>query len=91
MRYYKQIEESYLVSIGEGYGFTEITEEEYKYLDDVINNKPTPPEGYDYRLKTDLTWELCELPPEPPAPEPQPSQDWLDGYDQAILDMMEVQ
>lgn len=31
-------------------------------------NRPTPPDGYDYRLKADtLEWELVEL---PPAPDP---------------------
>lgn len=29
---------------------------------EVIKSKPTPPNGYDYRLKEDLTWELFELP-----------------------------
>ena len=31
-------------------------------------NRPTPPDGYDYRLRADtLEWELVEL---PPAPDP---------------------
>lgn len=88
MRLYKDIQDGYICGIGQGYGGTEITESEYLEIVSVLNNMPEAPEGYGYKLKTDLTWELYEL---PPAPEPQPSQDWLDGYDQAILDMMEVQ
>lgn len=65
MRYYKMIIDGYLVSIGNGSGGTEITETEYNNLLSVIHNKPTAPEGYDYRLKADLTWELYELPPMP--------------------------
>ena len=34
----------------------------------VIRNKPTPRDGYDYRLKTDLTWEEYALPPIEPEP-----------------------
>ncbi len=43
-----------------------ITEAEYNEILSVIRQRPTPPEGFDYRLKEDLTWELCELPPVPP-------------------------
>lgn len=31
----------------------------------VMETRPTPPQGYDYRLRAeDLTWELYELPTE---------------------------
>ena len=63
MRYFKQIENGYLVAIGTGYGGTELTEEEYADLLAHIKARPTPESGYDYRLKEDLTWELYELPP----------------------------
>lgn len=65
MRYYKLINNGYLVAVGSGSGGTEITEAEYNNLLSVIHNKPTAPEGYDYRLKADLSWELYELPPVP--------------------------
>ena len=63
MRYYKLINEGYLISVGTGAGGNEITEDEYNILLDIILNKPTAESGYDYRLKADLTWELYELPP----------------------------
>lgn len=63
MRYYKHIENGYLLSIGTGSGHEEITAEEYEQILNVIRSKPTAEAGYGYRLKTDLTWELCELPP----------------------------
>lgn len=62
MRYYKNIDGDYLVSIGTGSGGEEITKEEYENLLSIIRNRPTPEEGYDYRLRTDLTWELVEAP-----------------------------
>lgn len=67
MHYYKVIEDGYIVAIGTGYGGMEITIEEYSKLSTYIQNRPTPPEGYDYRLRDDLTWEEYELPPIDPA------------------------
>ena len=64
MRYYKQTEEEFINSIGTGSGGEEITEKEYETILSVIHNRPVPDTGYDYRLKSDLTWELVELPPE---------------------------
>ena len=63
MRYYKQIENDYLLSIGSGPGGEEITAEEYAQSLDTIRSRPTAEAGYGYRLKADLTWELYELPP----------------------------
>ena len=68
MRYYKTIENGYLVSVGEGVGGTEITEAEYNEILSEIRNKPTARDGYGYRLKTDLTWEEYKLPPVEPEP-----------------------
>lgn len=33
-------------------------------VEDILCHQPPAPEGFVYCLKTDLTWELCELPPE---------------------------
>lgn len=62
MRHYKIIENGYLTAIGTGNGGNEITEEEYSSLLEHIRSCPEAPEGYGYRLKEDLTWELYELP-----------------------------
>ena len=64
MRFYKQISNNYIIAIGTGAGGTEITEAEYKNIMAIIQNRPAT-EGKGYRLKTDLTWEAYDLPPEP--------------------------
>lgn len=68
MRYNKTIDNGYIISIGTGNGGSEITEAEYAEILATIRNKPTARDGYDYRLKTDLTWEEYALPPIEPEP-----------------------
>ena len=63
MRYYKIISNMYLMAIGIGSGGAEITKSEYNNLLGIIRNKPIAGSGFDYRLKSDLSWELCELQP----------------------------
>lgn len=63
MRYYKQINENYIDSIGTGNGGVEITESEYNEILSIIQDKPPRTENTDYRLKTDLTWEEYEVEP----------------------------
>lgn len=62
MRYYKIIQNGYVPVIGIGSGGIEITTEEYYSLLELIQNRPIATNGYDYRLKEDLTWEEYELP-----------------------------
>lgn len=62
MHCYKVVKNGYVVVVGMGYGGTEITFEEYNSILAVMQNRPDPPEGYDYRLREDLTWEEHELP-----------------------------
>ncbi len=64
MEYYRQISDGYIIAIGTGYGGEEITEAEYNEIMAIIQNRPAA-EGKGYRLKTDLTWEAYDLPPEP--------------------------
>ena len=68
MKYYKTVDIDFIVSVGTGSGGVEITEQEYAEVLAVIRNKPTARDGYDYRLKTDLTWEEYALPPIEPEP-----------------------
>lgn len=64
MRFFKKIDNGYLIAIGEGDGETEIAESEYRSVMQKIQEKPTAPEGFRYRLRADtLEWELVELPP----------------------------
>ncbi|WP_294772098.1 hypothetical protein [uncultured Eubacterium sp.] len=61
---YKYINNGYIIGVGTGAGAGEpITENEYNTILDKINNRPTAPEGFTYRLTTALEWELVELPP----------------------------
>ena len=69
MRYYKIVSGGYLVVVGTNIGGEEITTEEYQTTLDIIRSRPTPPAGFDYRLKTDLTWEQYELPAADPDPD----------------------
>lgn len=62
MSYYKIVKDSYIPQIGLDCGGEEITKAEYDEIAATIDARPTPPDGYDYRLKTDLTWELVEMP-----------------------------
>ena len=39
-----------------------ITEEEYNHIKGILENAPSAPDGFYYRLKENLEWELCELP-----------------------------
>lgn len=64
MRYYKRLSNNYITAIGTGFGGTEIPEAEYNEILSVIRSCPQS-EGKGYRLKTDLTWEEYDLPPEP--------------------------
>lgn len=82
MRYYKLTGSDYLMAIGTGLGGTEITESEYNNILSIIRSRPTPPAGYAYRLKADLTWEQYELPPEP---EPSDTDEITDDEAMAII------
>ena len=82
MRYYKLTGSDYLMAIGTGLGGTEITESEYNNILSIIRSRPTPPAGYAYRLKADLTWEQYELPPEP---EPSDTDEITDEEAMAII------
>lgn len=64
MRYNKYISGDEIIAIGKGAGGVEITETEYNEIMSIIQNRPAA-EGKGYRLKTDLTWEAYDLPPEP--------------------------
>lgn len=70
MKYYKQVTGNYLLAIGTGYGGEDITEAEYNAILAAIQSRPTAA-GKGYRLKTDLTWEEYDLPPQPEPEEPE--------------------
>lgn len=82
MRYYKTVDINCIISIGTGFGGEEITEQEYVEILETIRNKPTARDGYDHRLKTDLTWEEYAMPPI--EPEPLTEEEALTRYANSI-------
>ena len=62
--FFKVIKDNYILGVGIGERGTEITQSEYDQLTDIFHVMPQK-EGYEYRLKTDLTWEEHEREPEP--------------------------
>ena len=80
-KYFKNIEDDYIVSISTGCGAEEITQEEYDNILSVIRSRPIPEVGYDYRLRTDLTWELIEVEVVP--------DDEMEITDNEFMDMIE--
>lgn len=81
MRYYKIINNNYIIAIGTGNGGTEITKSEYNKIMSIIQNRPQETETTAYRLKDDLTWEPYEV--ESISDEdPEPTEEErLDAYD----------
>ena len=60
--YKMYVNDGYIISIAHGAANGNITEEEYRKIQEAMKNKPNAPSGYVYKLKTDLEWELCQLP-----------------------------
>lgn len=69
MKYYKYIDNGYILAVGTGGMGEEITEAEYNEILAVIRNKPKGTETTDYRLREDLTWEAYPI--DPPDPDPE--------------------
>lgn len=81
-KYYKNIDGDHITAIGTGIGDVEITKEEYEAILEIIRSRPIPEVGYDYKLKTDLTWELVEA----PVPEEDPEATEAD-YLEALAEL----
>lgn len=62
MKYFKNIENGYIVSVSTAHGQIEITKEEYDTILSMIKATPQAPQGFEYRIKDDLSWELYFLP-----------------------------
>ena len=64
-KYFKNIEDNYIISISTGTGQEEISQEEYQNILNLVHSRPEPLIGFDYKLRTDLTWELVVESTEP--------------------------
>lgn len=62
---------------------TEITAVQYNEIQTIIRNRPTAPEGYEYRLTNDLEWELYEL----PAEEQEDEEATVEDYQAALAEL----
>ena len=62
--YQKITEDGYIVSLASGVSEGNISGEEYEEIRRVIAECPRAEEGFGYRLKENLQWELCRLPEE---------------------------
>lgn len=56
--FYKSVRGGYIEHVGFGYGFPEMTEEEYQAAREKLLNAPETEEGQEARLREDLTWEI---------------------------------
>lgn len=56
--FYKSANNGYIEHVGFGYGFPEMTEEEYQAARDKLLNAPEVEEGQEARLRKNLTWEV---------------------------------
>lgn len=70
MRYYKDIQDGYIVAIGTGGGGVEITEAEYQQIMTAIQSKPQRTDTTDYHLTESLEWVEYERIEPPDETEP---------------------
>ena len=61
MEYKIVITDGYILGVGEVPNGGNISKAEFDRMTDIINQKPTAPEGYDYKLTEGLEWELFEV------------------------------
>ena len=69
--FYKMINGNELIGVStvECRCSVEVNESEYSAHKNILQNVPTDPNGYTYKLRADtLEWELVELPPIEPEP-----------------------
>lgn len=64
MYYRVNVEDGYIHGVVQGVTAdnANCTEEEYNHIKAIIETVPIASEGFCYRLKENLEWELCEMP-----------------------------
>lgn len=55
----KIVKDGYIIAISNS--GNEIGEAEYNEILNAVKNKPTAPDGYGYRLKENLEWEMFKI------------------------------
>ena len=59
--YQKNIKDGYIISVVRGVSVGNISEIEYNHICEIIQNKPIAEDGFDYRLREDLSWEKYKI------------------------------
>lgn len=59
--YYKSVRDGYIEHVGFGYGFPEMTEEEYQAAREKLLNAPEVGESQEARLRENLTWDIHNI------------------------------
>lgn len=79
--YQKNTENGYIVSVVSGVSKGNISESEYLNIRALISDAPEAPDGFGYRLREDLEWELYELPESPEIPEEATEADYREALE----------
>lgn len=69
----------------------EITNEEYEQIIEVVRNKPQDTETLVYKLDAEALVYVAFVAPIPEEPNPFDNPSYAEGYEQAILDMLEME
>lgn len=92
--YFKQIENELIIAVGTASQISgadiEITAEEYEAILDRIKSKPADTEDIVYKLAINGLYIPFEREAEE-EPDPFENEDYAAGYEQALLDMMELE
>lgn len=69
MMYKKVVKDGYILGVGKVTAGGNIDEKEYNHLTDIFHSVPETPDGFQYCLRVDETWELVKKDPEPEYPD----------------------
>lgn len=69
MMYRKVVYDGYILGVGQTTTAGNIDEAEYTRLTGIFSAMPEAPDGFNYMLREDETWELVKKDPEPEFPD----------------------
>ena len=78
MEYKAIIKDGYILGVGQVLNGGNITKEEFDDITNIIHNTPIAPDGFYYRLKENLEWELHKM---PEVEEVATEQDYIDALE----------
>lgn len=86
MGFFKHTKDGYILAVGKSTIKSNITEEEYNSIVDVIRNAPPAQYGKRMRLREDLTWDVFEI-PEPTPEEEDTYAPTAEDYETALSEL----